>query len=281
MSSARATVVAAALVGSACVAGMGGLGCAGGSPLLHPAKTLPTGEVRAVSGISATVVPGPFADRIRGAQGAVAAGYTPNNPEGVSSGHAAGAVIAAAVAPGLAPFVAGRVGIGDRFEGGLTYTGRGARADVRRSFDDGPWSLSIGAGLTGTLYGRQQGTDVPGVDLGRLHGVGADIPVLVGWESLGGLYSVWAGARAGFERDWLEAQTSEPKTEQLGGNPLSLKATRVYGAGVFGFATGFRHVHVALEMDVAYQYVDGSFGDVDATIHGITLVPGTALWWTF
>ncbi len=63
----------------------------------------------------------------------------------------------AAIAPGIAPFVGMRVGIGDQFEGGLAYTGRTVRLDVRRSFDDGPWSLSIGVGGTGVLAGPRTG----------------------------------------------------------------------------------------------------------------------------
>ena len=31
------------------------------------------------------------------------------------------------------------------------------------------------------------------------HGYGADVPVLVGWESQAGLYMLWGGLRAGWE----------------------------------------------------------------------------------
>ena len=48
-----------------------------------------------------------------------------------------------------------------------------------------------------------------------------------------------------------------------------------------GLATGFGHVHVALELSAAYQVAHGTYNDNDVTIRGITLAPATALWWTF
>lgn len=259
----------------------GTLACGGGAPLLHPAKTLPTGDVRLATGVSANVAVGSLGEEIRRAREIAAANPGAPGAPGSSPDYAKGALVAAAVAPGIAPYVAARVGVGNRFEGGLSYTGRQARVDVRRSFDDGHWSYSAGLGASAALYGRQQGADLPNVDVGSLRGFGADVPLLVGWESAGGIYSVWGGVRGGFERDVLETATTEPKPVTLGGSPIRLEATRVYGGGVFGLATGFRHVHVALELDVAYQVVSGSYNATDVTVRGVTVVPATALWWTF
>ena len=254
-------------------------GCGGGTPLLHPARTLPTGDLRVAGGVSANVAVGGLADDLRNARDLASRDPSEANTK---PDYAKGALVSAAVAPGLAPFLAARVGVGNQFEGGLTYTGRAVRADMRRSFDfDRHWSLSLGLGGTAALYGRQQGTDLPDVDLGALHGFGADLPVLVGWQSNGGLYMFWAGVRGGFEHDVVETVTSEPKSVTIGTAPIHLDATRGYGGGLLGIATGFRHVHVALELDVAYQYVTGTYNNNDVTVKGLSLSPATALWWSF
>ncbi len=130
-------------------------GCAGGSPLLHPARTLPTGEVRAAGGLSANIVPGSLGEDLRTARevaGRDPSGASSPGAPGTNPAYAKGALVAAAVAPGLAPYVGARVGVGNAFEGGLAYTGRGVRADMRRSFDDGPYSISIGLGGSAALY---------------------------------------------------------------------------------------------------------------------------------
>lgn len=270
--------------GFALIASTAITGCGGGAPLLHPAQTLGTGDVRVAGGVSAHVVPGSLGEDLRRARDIAARDVTgqssPGAP-GTNPEYAKGALVAAAVAPGLAPFLGARVGVGNRFEGGLAYTGRALRADMRRSFDDGPWSLSLGLGGSAALYGREQGTDLPNVELGALHGYGADLPVLVGWQSVGGLYTLWAGPRGGFEHIAVETLTSEPKDVTLGVPPIRLEATRWYAGGVLGIATGFNRVHVALEAAVAYQVVTGTYNANEVTVRGLTLTPASALWWTF
>ncbi len=259
-------------------------GCGGGAPLLHPARTLNGGDVRVAGGVSAQVVPGSLGEDLRRAR-AIAAGDTtgtssPGEP-GTNPDYAKGALVSAAIAPGLAPFIGARVGVGNSFEGGLAYTGRSVRADMRRAFDFGEYSISIGLGASAALYGRQQGTDLPNVNLGALHGYGADIPVLFGWQSLNGLYSVWLGPRGGIEYVSVETLTSEPKEVTIGAPPLRLEATRWHAGGVVGIATGFNHVHVALEAGIAYQNVSGSYNANDVTVRGLTITPASAVWWTF
>ena len=255
--------------------------CGGGSPLLHPARTLAAGDVRAAGGLSANIAVGSPADDVRTARELAAKNPDIPGAPGGNPAYAKGALVAAAIGPGLAPFVAARVGVGDRYEGGVAYTGRAARIDMRRSFDRGAFSLSLGAGVTGVFYGRQEGSSLPAVDLSELHGYGADVPVLVGWQSDAGLYMAWAGLRAGWEHDAIESLTSEPKVSALGSPSVHLSGERFYGAGVLGVGTGFRHVHVAIELDVAYQTVTGDFNATHVNVHGLTLVPASALWWNF
>jgi len=260
-----------------------GSGCAGGQPLLHPARTLKTGDLRMAGGVSANVIAGSFADDLRNAReqasrdpsGATTPGAPGTNPE-----YAKGAIASAMGAPGIAPFVAARVGVGSQFEGGLGYTGRSVRADMRRSFDGDNWSLSLGVGAMAALYARDQSTDLPNVSLDKLHGYGIDLPILGGWQSNGGLYMFWFGARAGFERDVIEAVSSEPNHVPAESQPFRLDATRWYGGPVLGAATGFHHVHVAVELDAGYNVIRGDYNQTTVTASGFMITPATALWWT-
>ena len=237
-------------------------GCGGGLPLLHPARTLESGDVRALAGFSSSVAVGGLASAIRNAANEGAAHQGPPNPG--NAAYAEGALVAASIAPGLAPIVGARVGLGSQAEGGLVYTGRAVRADLRRSFDvSSTWALSVGAGGSAALYGRAQTDALPGVDLGRLHGWGADVPILIGYQSDGDLYMFWAGARAGWEHVNID------------------DVTRFWGGGLLGAAVGFRHVHVAMELDASYASITGDYGGTRAHIVGVSLAPATALWWRF
>jgi hypothetical protein len=261
------------------IAALAQCGCAGGLPLLHPARTLRPGEIRASAGLSGNVAVGSLSNAVRDAENDPNGG---TNPPGGDPIFAKGALVAASIAPGLAPLAGARVGVGWESEGGLAYTGRAVRADLRRSFDlSEHWSLSIGAGGSSALYGHQEGSSLPNVSLNQLHGWGADVPLLVGYESDGGLYMLWLGARGGWEHVDISDVTSEPKSVVLGSQPIGLSATRFWGGGLLGLAVGFRHVHVAVELDVSYATVRGNYGNTQATVEGVTLAPGTALWWRF
>ncbi len=255
-------------------------GCGGGMPLLHPARTLPAGDVRAFAGFSGNVALGGFSSAIHNAANEAAGRSTA--PAAGDTTYAEGALVAASVGPGLAPIGGAHVGMGYQAEGGLASTGRAVRADVRRSFSlSSTWTLSVGAGGSAALYGRDQAGSLPDVDLGRLHGWGADVPVLVGYESDGDLYMLWLGARGGWEHVNIEALTSEPGSGQFGVPPLPLSATRFWGGGLLGAAVGFRHVHVAMEIDVSYASVTGDYNGTHGRVAGLTLAPASALWWQF
>jgi hypothetical protein len=91
-------------------------GCGGGLPLLHPARTLPPGEVRAFAGFSGDVPVGSLASAMRNAESDPNGGTA---PQGGDPTYAKGALVAASIAPGLAPVGGARVGVGWQSEGGL------------------------------------------------------------------------------------------------------------------------------------------------------------------
>jgi hypothetical protein len=270
--SASALTGGAALVLAALVSG-----CGGGVPLMHPAQTLARGDVRAEGGFSANIATAGLSSAISAAEADTTGSGGPPPNAASDPTFAKGAIAEAAVGPALAPFVGARVGVGEQFEGGLAWTGRAVRADIRRSFELGPhWALSLGAGGSAVLYGQQnEGA------LAQLHGWGADVPLLVGYESEGGLYTLWVGARGGWEHVNISDLTSEPKTVTLGITPAVLSATRWWGGGVLGFAVGFRHFHVALELDASYATINGSYNQTSVQVDGLTLSPAAALWWSF
>lgn len=255
-------------------------GCGGGLPLLHPARTLPVGAVRAAGGFGANVAVGALAADVRQAEQDPSVASPP--PASGDTTYAKGALVLASVGPGLQPYGGARVGVGEQLEAGLAYTGRALRADVRRSFDlSTSWSLSVGAGGSAALYGHQEGSALPDVSLDQLHGWGADVPLLVGYESPGGLFMLWMGARGGWEHITISDLTSEPKAVTFGSPPIALSATRLWAGGLAGLAVGFRHVHLALELDAAFARISGSYNDTSATVAGVSLAPASALWWQF
>jgi hypothetical protein len=251
-------------------------------PLMHPAQTLPLGDVRVAAGFSANIAAGDFSGAIASAQNEAAQSPPTGAMAPADTNYAKGALVEAAVGPELTPYVSGRVGVGDHFEAGLAYTGRAIRGDLRRSFALGNyWALSIGAGGSAVLYGHTDGSQLPDVDLGQLHGWGADVPVVIGYASDDGLYMGWVGVRGGFEHVDISEVRSEPKSVTLGTPPVGLSADLAWGGALVGLAIGFRHLHVALELDASYGGIHGTYNGVSAQVGGFSFSPATTLWWRF
>jgi len=266
-----------AVKGALCSAALLSEACGGGVPLLYPARAMPAGDVRVSAGASGAVAVGSLASAVSAASTEAGHDSSVPGPPGTDPTYAKGALVLAAVAPGVAPYVGARVGIGAGFEGGVAYTGRAAHVDVRRSFDWDDTSLSIGLGLEMPIYGDPDTNTLPQVDLRAVHGYGADVPVIVGWQSAARLYMVWAGVRGGWDHVDIGSLSSDPSVKTV----TSLSADRFYGGGVVGMAAGFRHVHGALELDVAYQSIRGTFDATNVTVQGLSIAPAAALWVTF
>ncbi len=249
-------------------------------PLLHPARTLPQGDVRMMAGTSAQFAGGALATAVAQAREEASQRTEVPGPPGTDPTYARGALVVAAVAPGMAPVLGGRVGIGSRFEGGLATTGRAARVDIRRAFAmSDAADFSMGLGASAPFYGGDSGS-LPNVDLAKLRGYGVDLPLLVGWESQAGLYKVWAGGRAGYDRVSLENVSSDPRPG-VPGPGIGLKTDRFWAGGVLGLMVGFRHLHVALEVQAAYVALDGTYNENAVKLSGFSLTPATALSWEF
>lgn len=263
--------------------------CGGGAPLLHPAHTLSEGDVSFAAGTSGRFAFGGLHDaerRLDDAAGIPGGATTDAEREGFIKG----AVARFAVAPGVAPFVAGRVGLGNHNEAGLTYTGRGVRLDGRHAFEWPKLALSIGAAATGALARPgQQPTDhvgdMPGADTGlrtvtltSLSGYGVELPVLFGYRSDADVVRAWAGLRAGLERDHFDLALVEAPDTPLG---TTGQATRYWGGGLVGFSVGLSPIEVRVEIDAAYESARGRLrlyeGDLSGSVAGWSLTPAMAI----
>ena len=261
---------------------------------MHPAHTLAPNHVTMGAGVSSNFVLGDADTRIQNARTVMANGALETPEE--KREFVSGAVAYALLAPGLAPWVGARSGVGWSSDAGITYSGRGVRLDGRRSFEDGVLAASVGVGVTGVLVhpGHDQpgeargGNDeaIPGLDLGGVRGVGAELPLLVGWRSQAELVQVWLGARTGYERLWgsvLLRTDPDPTAE----DSAPFEASRWFALGVLGVGVSIHPILIAIELDGGYQKADGSIRLKDnvsgartrenADLQGLTLTPTAAV----
>jgi hypothetical protein len=243
------TRLACALLAAATVSG-----CAGGGPLLHPAHTLRPGSASFAAGASGQIALRDLSDP------------QDNDERKLQE---------ATVAPGVAPFVSGRLGIAGDNEAGLAYTGRAVRVDARHAFDLGGPALSIGLGGS-LIFPQRPGRDD---DELRLYGGGVDLPILIGVRSRSDLYALWAGPRVGLQL--IQGDTAAPFVGEDPNEPTpearDVDGKHIYTGLVLGMRAGFRHLHVALEIDASYHHAWGTLGDQARAIDQVSITPAGAL----
>jgi hypothetical protein len=178
-----------------------------------------------------------------------------------------------ALAPGIAPWVGGRMGFGKGFDAGLAYTGRGVRVDGRKSFDlTNSVALSVGLGASGLFPHYREALGL------RIGGFGGDMPILVGWRSRAEVYSAWIGARAGAEL--LRGQHDLP-TDPADASPLvsneAVQGWHASAGGLVGLRVGLRFIYAVLEVDGAMHWARATIGDRVVTVSQLGLAPAGAL----
>ena len=249
--------------------------CGGGAPLLHPAHTLPEGDVTFAAGTSGRFTLGGLHRAEKDLDAAAATpGGARTDPE--RQGFTNGSLSRAAVAPGVASFVAARVGLGHHNEAGLTYTGRSARLDARHAFEWPTLAVSVGGAAIGTFAdsGRQSqpspegsgdGVGLRTLSLRSVSGYGLELPVLFGYRSSADVVKLWTGLRAGFERYGYNASVVEsPDTSVI----ATGKATHFWGGGLVGFSVGLAPIEVRVEVDAAYESAHGELVTSGSTLTG-------------
>ena len=255
-------------------------------PLWYGPTPVKRGDTHFGAGVSSTFLVGGTRSSIRNAQAIESGGRAPvATPTGTAQGNDAftpGALAQAAAAPGIAPGVTARVGLGSEFEAGLLYTGRSGRVDVRRSFDlKDNRRFSIGLAAYTHLYGQPANDALASVATQSVRGYGGEIPVLVGITSDSGEMGVWGGLRAGGEWIKLGRVTSEPKNVTFGANPVGLEATRFFVGPTVGGMVGYKIFHLMAELMASLETIQGSYGEVRGSVRGLALTPSTALVFDF
>jgi hypothetical protein len=227
-------------------------GCGGAAPLMHTAHALAEDDFTLGGGFSGTL---------------------PVDPP-VRSETADQVMEGGAFAPGLAPWVGARYGLGNHFDAGLTYTGRSIRLDGRRAWhfgEDEQSAVSLGIAASGLLPKRDD-------DLGfRVGGFGGDVPLLIGWRSTGDIYSVWAGPRGG-----IELLRGQRDLEGDPADPLSSLVEDVDGwhaqvGGLVGVRVGFRYIFAVFEVGAAMHWAQGDVGSIPVSIRQFSVAPSGAL----
>jgi len=261
--------------------------CGGGAPLLHPAHPLLEGDVTFAAGTSGRFTLGGLQ---RAEAKLDAAGRLPGGAQSQQEreGFANGTISRIAVGPGVAPFVAARVGLGHHKEAGLTYVGRGFRLDGRHAFEWPSLALSVGAAANiAFAHPGRDLTPVPGANTGlrtmslsSMRGYGLELPLVFGYRSSADVVKLWTGLRAGFERDYFNASIVEAPDALVG---TEGRATRFWGGGLVGFAIGLAPVEVRVEVDAAYENARGALslsyleGELTGNVAGWSLTPAMAI----
>ena len=263
------------------------VGCGGGQPLLHAVHPLSANQVSLGAGVSGQLAAGEASEAIEDARASASA--QGGNQLAESALVQRGVLAYSSLAPGIAPWVSVRAGLGYDSDAGLTYTGRSTRLDARHVFPFGNFALSVGAGASAVLLrpghddpgttsdGTTRSTgNIQGVDASDTTGFGLDLPIVFGWRSDLELVRLWVGARVGYERVFGEVI--------FAGTPdvlADLDVKRGYAGGLVGFAVGLGPVSAAIELDVYYQYLSGSLDSgldrTDGALDGLSVTPGAAL----
>ena len=244
---------------------------------MHPAHTLSTGDTQFAAGASASFALGPHANAINAAD-AEAINVTTNNP---TETYSRGALAAAAIAPGVAPFVSGRVGLDHNIEGGFAYAGRIARVDGRFAWQTDSTALSIGVGASALLSrrGASPNRQIASLDLDETTGWGLDMPILFGWRSAADFVWLWSGIRGGYDRllGSVGYVAAGPESTIDG----DISGSRSYVMGLFGLAVGFRYLHASVELSGGYSLSKGTLWGTEVEVRGFSISPATALLFRF
>jgi len=208
-------------------------GCAPAAPSFAGGRTVPPGRADLATGAAFRVPTGELAP--------------------AAGGDEADQALRFGAPGGAAPVVFLRYGLGPQADLGLDGTGTSGRALLRARL---PF-LGFGSLIVGLAPHLGVGGDE---DAAALR-VGGTVPVVLSFDVLSVL-ELWVGARGGLEH--------------IGGGEaggVSVELTGVRTGGVIGLATGFRRLHVLIELGIDHEYWTGSVGDSSIERNGLVLTP--------
>lgn len=241
------------------------VGCATASPMLAPARVLPPEKVVLDVGTAYTAAPSPtllqdvqsrFASDDVRLRAAALYGVTP---------------------PGVAPYVAGRAGLGHQAEGSVALIGRVIRIGARRELvTRGDFTLTAGLAARLALIAGQFDRSIPDftVDSSRLYG--GELSLVAGITRRR-IYDAYVGLRGGYLYNDAQFQL------RLGNavSTLAWSGHRVEVAGTVGVRVGFGRLAVAVELETAWVWATGGDASRQATTDGVTLTPAGAVSYQF
>jgi hypothetical protein len=175
----------------------------------------------------------------------------------------------------------------ENVEAGLTYVGRSLRLDGRyaRPLHDA-WALSFGLGATALLFSPDS-TALGGADAAQApveaefgldaRGWGADVPILLGYESFGGFFEAWGGVRVGYEvlSGELRANARDPDSPLM-----DASGNRIWASGIAGFSLGVPPVWFRFELSTTAHRLSGEVSSIDSSA-GEPAVSAELTGWSF
>lgn len=253
-------------------------------PQLYPAKPLAKGTTEFGAGVSGDLPLGPTRRQLRKVTHAVGPSADPAAAAEQEARAVEAAILETALAPGIAPWLAARGGIGWNSEAQLSTSGRRLRLGVRHGIEL-PNEIWASAGFgAASLHQRTSNSDDGSEnreDAPYLHGAGGfglDIPVVIGWQSRGQIIALWAGIVVGL--DQLSARLEPSRAD--------VAIVRRYGAGLLGLSAGLEPIRVRAELAANYSSgraeVRGLGGGPDprpVALRGFSLAPAAAIAFEF
>jgi hypothetical protein len=262
----------------------GVMACGGAVPLVEPVMPLAKGEVEVGAGVSSQLALGASQREIARARELDAVGSSQNS----NAQFLRGAMRNSVVAPGVAPLLVGRAGLGWDSDASLTYTGRTLRLGARHVWVFGHYALSAGGGVASVATNPpdqappedSEGLSSTAIDWPAT-GFGVDLPVTFGWSSDAQLLSAWVGGRIGYEALWGDFPFIS------GGQKVgaSAQAQHLQVGGRIGLGVSVHPVAIRLELSAAYSRVsanaelpwaDSEPEKLDDEFGGLVLMPAGA-----
>jgi hypothetical protein len=251
-------------------------GCASVNPVLAPARVLRAERfaVEAGGGYSALVAD-PVLDNARAANARLAQGTAQPGDEATL---VRAALLYGPAPPGVAPYVAARVGTGNLGEAQLALAGRVLRLGVRRVFwSDELWAFSLGVQARGALVVGLLDGVVPGLGVQESRLLGGDVVALLGRTS-SELYDLYVGVRAGY----TYGDSTMSLVNVAGGMPFGASGHRIDVAGVLGLRVGFGRLAGVMELDATGMWLWGRTSTgLDGSTSALLLIPSAALSYSF
>lgn len=247
------------------------LGCATTNPILVEPTLVHKDQVRVQAG-GAALVP---------VHGHEALSKTSVSPSSNDARNEAASILMA-TRPGVAPMIRAQTNITRDVDGSFHYGGRdlgiGARWAVYNAKNAyaGAMTLSLGFDVHAMIVRQRDERNWANIQLDRMSGFGALLPIIFAWQSDGGLLSAYMAFTAGYDRVWAQLNSIERQDLSIDTN-----INRGWINSTVGIGVGFRRIRVIGEIGVQRDWLRATFDTQNVHLQLWSLTPGFALSMTF